>query len=185
MLIGKFGSMTFEVSSKRIRTFHDFSLSGELETESGDAVKKKKTITIKGIGPVKISLELSLQTVLGCDVRNEIDEWLALKDTAATYPFILCGRAVSLNQFLLTNCDVSNVEITPVGSRPVITAAALKLQFSEYIPPDARSTITKKVKSAKGKKSSSKSAKGVSTETIQISNPYKVPTSAQKAAAKR
>ena len=173
--------MTFEVSSRRIRTFHDFSLSGELETETGVAAKKIKPTTVKGINPTKISMELFLQTVLGCNVQNEIDEWLNLKDSVTAYPFVLCGRALSLNKFLLTNCDVSDVEITPVNSHPTVTAASLKLQFQEYVPPGAQSHTSKKTK----KKKSAKSAKGLSTEKIQVMNPYKVPTSAQKAAAKR
>lgn len=181
MLVGKFGPKSFEVSSKKILTFHDLTVSGELETESGNAVGKVKTTTVKGIDPLKISLELTLQTVLGVDAEEEMYGWFALKDASIPYPFVLCGRALSLHKFLLTNCDASDFGITPAGLSPRITSVKLKLQFQEYVPPGAQSSTAKKSTSKK----SPKSAKGISTEVIQAADPYKVPTSAEKAAAKR
>lgn len=185
MLVGKFANKTFEVSPKKILTFKDFSVSSELETDSGEASKKKQTTTIKGLGLLKISMEIQLQATLGVDVRSEIEDWFAMKDAAVAYPFILCGKAVSLNSFLITSCTQSDLEITPIASKPVITYASLKLEFTEYLPPGAQSsTKTTKISSTKSTKSTKK-AKGISTESIQVANPYKVPTSVQKASAKR
>ncbi len=175
MVIGKFGTKTFEVSSNKIYTFNDFSLSGELNTSTEEASKKKPATTIKGPGLLKISMEMQLLASAGIDVRSEIDAWTAIRDAGTAYPFILCGKAISLNSFLLTSCSASDCVILKAAGAPYITSASLKMDFDEYVPPGTKSS---------SKKKSSNSAKGVKSST-QVSNPYKVPTSTQKAAAKR
>jgi hypothetical protein len=173
VIIGKFGAKTFEVSPKKILTPKDFSLTGDLNTSSEDASKKKPATTIKGPGLLKISIEMQLLTSAGVDVQSEIDGWMTLKDAAVAYPFILCGKAVSLNSFLLTSCSASDYVISKAASVPYIASASLKLEFTEYLPPGAQNS----------KKKKSGSAAGVTNASV--ANPYKTPTTVQKAAVKR
>jgi hypothetical protein len=173
VVIGKFGAKTFEVSPQKILTPKDFSLSGDLATSSEDAAKKKPATTINGPGLIKISAEVQLLASAGIDVRAEIDSWFALKDASVAYPFILCGKAVSLNSFLLTSCDTSDFVISKAASAPYIASATLKLEWQEYLPPGAQSSAKKKTGSAVG------------LTVTNVSSPYKVPTAAQKATEKR
>lgn len=178
MVIGKFGSKTFEVSPQKILTPKDISLAGELNTSTEEAAKKKPATTIKGSGLLKISVETQLLASAGVDVQSEVMSWFAIKDAAIAYPFILCGKAVGQNKFLLTNCSASDYIITKAGGVSAIASALLKLEFTEYLPPGA-------VKNNSTKKKKSSSAVGVKTAELSASNPYKVPTTEQKAEAKR
>lgn len=173
MIIGKFAGKTFEVSPSRIYTFGDFSLSGELDTATAEASGKKPATTINGPGLLKIGTELRLLASAGVDVQAEIDGWMELKDARSAYPFILCGKAVSLNGFLLKSCGASDYVFSRTASGPYLAAATLKLDFEEYLLPGAQS----------GKKKSGSAAGLVNDGTAK--NPYKTPTSSQKAAAKR
>ncbi len=176
MVIGKFGTKTFEVSQKKILTFGDFSIAGELEVSSEEAAKKKPATTVKGPGLLKVSMEVQLLASAGIHVQTEIDDWMAIKDAGQAYPFILCGRAVSLNSFLLTSCSVSDIVISKIAASPLITSGRLKLEFQEYLPPGTGGGT---------KKQQAKSAAGNTPANMSISDPYKVPSTDQKAAAKR
>jgi len=174
VIIGKFGPKTFETTQNKILTFRDFSVSGDLNTSTEEASQKKPATTVKGPGLLKINAELPLLARFGVNVRTEIDSWFAIKDSKITYPFVLCGKAVSLNSFLLTNCESSDYVITKAGAALVIASAVLKLEFTEYLPPGASKSSGGNSNGAAGVKSS-----------VSVSNPYKVPTTTQKAAAKR
>lgn len=173
MVVAKFGPKTLEVSANKILTFDDFELTGDLDASSEEASKKKPATTVKGPGLLKISLTVKLSASLGVNVQSEIDSWLGLKDSAVAYPFILCGKAVSLNSFLLKSGSATDYVVTKVAGAPYLTAASLKLEFEEYLPPGAQSSA---------KKSTAASSSGVMGT---VANPYKTPTTAQKATAKR
>jgi hypothetical protein len=172
VVIGKFGAKTFEVSPRKILTFKDFSLSGDLGTSAEEASKKKPATTVQGPGLLKISVETQLLAQAGVNVQAEIDGWMALKDAAVAYPFILCGKAVSLNSFLLTSCSASDYVIAKAAAAPYIASASLKLEFTEYLPPGAQSA-KKRVTSPAG------------VTNTSVGNPYKAPSTVQKAETKR
>lgn len=176
MVIGKFGSKIFEVSPSKINVPKSLSISGELNTETEDASGKKPATTIKGPGLIKISAELRLLAAAGLDVQAELDAWTALRDAAKAYPFILCGKAVSLNSFLLTSCEESDDVIVPIAGSPTKVAATVKLDWEEYLPPG-------KQKSGTTSSTSNSSAAGL----VSVSTPaaYQTPTSAEKASVKR
>lgn len=177
MVIGKFGGRTFEVTSGRIFTPRDISLSGELDTSDDDASGKKPATTIKGPGLEKVGLEFRLLAVAGIAIQTEIDAWRSIRDAAIAYPLILFGRAVGLNKYLLKGVSVSDVVGAKVNGQAIMSAATLKLDFEEYAAPGTQKSSSK----SSGKKKTA--APGLAGQTV--SNPYKAPTSTQKAAAKR
>ena len=175
MTTGKFGSRTFDVTLTRIFTPKDISVSGELSTSEAETTGKKPSTTIKGPGLEKVGLEFRLLAVAGVDIKTEVDAWRALRDAGVAYPLILFGEAVSLNKYLLTSCALSDVTATKVNGQPVMSAATLKLDFTEYQPPG--------VAASSKTSSSKKSAAGLTSGAVE--NPYHVPTSTQKAVVKR
>lgn len=183
MIVGSFGNKIFEASSKKILTFKEFTLSSELDVESGDAVGKKPTSTIKGVGLLKANLSIPLLASLGVDVWGEVKSWLAVKDAAQAYPLVICGEAISTNRFLLVDVGLSDVSTAIRDGAVYYAAATVKLEFREYLPPGAQTSTA-----AKSSSSTSK-AKGITASGTAASgsvvNPYKVATSTQKAAAKR
>lgn len=179
MIIAKFGAKVFEVSPTRIYTPSDFSITGDLNTAENDSDGKKSTLTVKGPSARKVSISLLLKLVAGVNVQSEIEQWYAVLDAGTSWPLIWCGKEVSLNKFLLTSCNASDYVVVPSGNVPVVTEAKLKLDFTEDVADGTSSTSGKKTAAQKTKAA----APGLAGQTV--SNPYKVPTAAQKSAAKR
>lgn len=174
MVIGKFGDKRFTVSASKIITFDQLSLSGALRTSTEDAVGKKPTTTIKGASLLKLSITSILNYALGVDVQRELDEWLTIEESGKAYPFILCGKAVSLNKFLLSDCKIDDVVISRIRGRPAIVSAKLSLSFIEYLPaglqPSAKSAFT---------------GGAVTGVHMVENNAYQMPTAQDKADLKR
>lgn len=177
MQTGKFGSKVFEVNGKRVLTFEELSISSSLSTSSEDAAQGKKAATkVKSPGLIKVSLSVSLRAALGVDVAAEMDAWQTICAAGVPYPLVICGRAVSVNKFLLTDCAIGDVEIYPAKQSVGISSAKVKLEFVEFLPPGLQSTANQT--------STGQSAAGTSA-AVTVSNAYNMPTASEKAAVKR
>lgn len=177
MVVGSFGGKAFEVSLSKLNTPNKLNISSDLDTSTEEASGKKPTTTIKGSGLIKISAEVPLIASAGVNVQTEIDGWMTLKDAAVAYPFVLCGKAVSLNKFLLTSCSESDCVIVPINNEPKLVKATLKLEWEEYLPPRVQKHSTTSVAKTAG------AAPGL----IAVETPaaYQTPTCTEKAEAKR
>lgn len=174
MDVGKFGTKLFTVSSSKVLTFSDFEISSSLNTSAGESKGKKPTTTVKGPGLLKVPLTLDLSARLGIDVQAEIDSWIAILNAGKPFPLILCGKAVSVNQFLLDSCKASDMEIVKVGCKPLLAKAKLSLNFTEYLPPgvQASTALTGTTTTATG-------------STLTINSVYSVPSAEEKSTLKR
>lgn len=141
MAIAIFGKKTFQVSGKRIYTFNDFTLGSQLNTESQDVAGKKPSTYIKGADLNSMAFSIPLDASLNVNVRAEYENWEAIKDAGIAYPFILGGRPISRNKWLLKNVDLSDVQIDLKGN---MLKAILKVQFEEYVRPGSAKSTTGK-----------------------------------------
>ncbi len=173
MQVGKFGTKLFTVSSSKILTFSDLEISSSLSTSAGEVKGKKPTTTIKAPGLLKVPLTLDLHAGLGVGVQAEMDSWFAVLNAGKPYPLIICGRAVSVNSFLLDSCKASDLEIAPIGRKPLLTRAKLSLNFTEYLPPGVQAAAA------------SGMAGAATGSTLTANSAYSVPSAAEKAALKR
>ena len=174
MQVGKFGSKVFEVGSNRILTFTDLSISGTLSTTSEEATQGKKPATkVKSPSALKVSMTLYLNAALGVNVQSEVESWMSIKDAGKAYPLIICGKAVSVNKFLLTSCKEKVIEVLRSGRNPVLGIVELSLDFLESPPP--------------GVQPAAAAAAGTSSRNsaISINNEYSMPTAAEKSDLKR
>lgn len=142
MDIAIFGKKTFQVSGRKIYTFNDFSLGGQLNTESQDVAGKKPSTYIKGAGLNSMSFNIPLDASLNIDVRAEYESWETIMNTGVAYAFILGGKPIGSNKWLLKSVDLSNVQIDAKGTW---LKGMLNLQFDEYVRPGsvAATTTTK------------------------------------------
>ena len=182
MIVGSYGTKILEVTRNKILTFNELNISGSVNTSAGDSLGKKPTTNIKGIGLIKAGLSIQLTAAAGVDVWAEVQSWMTLKDAAKPFPLILCGSAVAPHPMLLVDLKLSDVIVSVAGGVSYYAAATLKLEFEEYIGPGTQSESKKNSKSAKGIASSGGSS---GNSAMTAANPYQVPASAQKAAAKR
>lgn len=130
MAIATFNNMTFQVSSQKIYTLGDFSLSCSLETESQDVAGKKPSTYVKGAGLGKVSFNVPLKVAFGMDVRVEYGKWKALVEAGKPYPFTLGGVPLGQNKWLIKSAALDNTVVNPKGQ---ILSGMLSLEFEEYV----------------------------------------------------
>lgn len=152
MIVASFGSKTFEVTSKKILTFSDFSASLKLANDKQKDDGGKPSTNTKGADLEKITLKVQLADRLGVSTRSEIDDWRAILESGDQHPLIIGGVQWGKTSYQLQGCNVSDATF---GKNGRMEAATLSLEFSEW-----QAEAAKEKKSSKNKKSVSK--KGVS-----------------------
>jgi len=145
MAIAVFGNKAFVVMDSKIVTFNDFQYGSTLETEKQDAAGKKPSTYNKGSGLDTLSIKVRLSADLGVNPRNQLGEWLKIKDAGVAYPFILGGKPFRPNKWLLVNVQASEEVIDNDGN---FLALTLNLSFDEYVRPGKK---TEKSTSKTGK----------------------------------
>ncbi len=129
-MIASFGSKVFQVSAEKVLTFSALSISGTLMTEKQNVEGKKPSTYIKGPDLETMDMALPLSTSLGVDIRDEYTSWTRIRDASKAYPFILGGRKLGGNTWLLKSVSMGDME---VDNRGGIRKAVLQLRFEEYV----------------------------------------------------
>lgn len=155
MSIAAFGTKVFEVSGEKIYTFQDFQCSASLQTEKQDSVGNKPSTYNKGTDLDSIGFKVKLDVSYGVNPRYEWEEWKSIMESSVPYPFILGGKPIGSNKYLLIGVKPSNFNIDNNGN---ILSLELDLNFDEYV----RDGTADEKKSSKKKSSSTKEVQGLS-----------------------
>jgi hypothetical protein len=139
MPIAVFASKTFNVSRDKVYTFDGLTLSSSLNVESQDVEGKKPSTYVKGSGLNAMSFNIPVKIELGYNPRAEYDAWEAIKDKAVAYPFILGGKPVGVNKYLLKSVSLNN---TLADNKGNILSGTLQLEFEEYVRQGSKTNST-------------------------------------------
>lgn len=139
MPIAVFGTKAFEVTQNRIYTFENIQYGSTLSTQKQDSSGKKPSTYNKGPGLNTLSISIKLDVSLGVNPRKEIEEWEAIKDAGIAYPFLLGGRPLGKNKWLLVSVQAIMLVIDNSGN---VLSAELELKFDEYLRPGSMSAST-------------------------------------------
>jgi len=145
MPIATFGNKVFQVDAKRIYTFNNFSYSATLETEAQEAEGKKPSTYIKGEGLSTLSLTIPLEKMYGIDPRTEWESWENILAQKTPQLFILGGKPIGKNKWLLKSVSPSDMRVDSKGQ---IQGLNLALEFEEYVRAGSASASKKSSKSA-------------------------------------
>ena len=127
-MIGSFGSKTFEVSSKKIYTFSDYSFSESLSYETQERSGDKPSIYVKGLGELSQSFSIKLDA-RWVNVEQEIVWWLVKMRTAVPESLTIGEHTWGTGKALLTSVGVSDLIEASDGT---YLSAMLDLSFVEY-----------------------------------------------------
>ena len=127
-MIASFGSKAFEVSTNKIYTPSDISLSESLSYEEQERSGDKPAIYTKALGALSQTLTVKLDA-RWVDVEQEFTWWLVKMRTAVPETLMLGSRAWGAGKALLTKVDLSGVVIAGDGS---YRSGVLSLSFIEY-----------------------------------------------------
>lgn len=128
-MIASFGSKVFEVSTNKIYTPSDISLSESLSYETQEKAGDKPAIYVKALGALSQSLTVKLDA-RWVDVQQEYTWWLVKMRTAVPETLYLGTRAWGAGKALLTQVDLSDIVIAGNGG---YLSATLSLSFIEYV----------------------------------------------------
>jgi len=158
MSIASFGTKVFEVSGDKIYTFQDFQCSASLQTEKQDSVGNKPSTYNKGSDLDTIGFKLKLDISYGINPRNEWEDWKTIMESSVSYPFILGGKPIGNNKYLLVGVKPSNFNVDNKGN---ILSMELDFSFDEYVREGTADTKKTSKKTSK-KSSTDKGVQGLS-----------------------
>ncbi|WP_445506762.1 phage tail protein [Niallia sp. 03190] len=148
--IGSFGGVTFEVSTKKVLTFKDFSRSGDARWSQHD-VSKKPISEFIGPGQETISIAIVLKRSFGVNPEDVLKTLRSFRDKGKVGPFVIGNKSISNNYWYIANIQENNGIIDAKGR---IHDIEVTLSLEEYDRPPVKSK--KKLKPKKKKVGASK-----------------------------
>lgn len=140
MAIATFASKVFEVSSDKIYTFDGFQYTSALQTEKQQASKGRPKTYITGPDLEGVTFKIKLDVMLGLKPRSEWEDWISILESEIAYPFIIGGKPVGKNNWLLTSVAQSNVVLDNEGN---MLSMDLEIKLDEFAYLGSATSSTK------------------------------------------
>lgn len=164
-MIGSFAGKVFNVSYSKIFTFKELKYEAKLNTEKTDVQGGKPTTNIKGGTLDTLACIVILNSQFGVDPRQEEEDLWRILNAAKPDFFILGGRPLGDNRWLLTGLTAPFENIDQDGN---VNSIELSLTFEEYVKAGAPKTDSTAQEAVPG------TAAGIET-----ANPYNYGMSAE------
>jgi phage baseplate assembly protein W len=129
--IASFSGKVFEVSSNKIYNFEGYTRSYSLDVEEQEQEGAKSSSYIKGESLETISFNI-LMDARFVDVDAEISSWIEICKSKKQDFFILGGKPVSSNKFLLKSISESDPVIDNNGKKLRVKLAIQLQEFVRY-----------------------------------------------------
>jgi hypothetical protein len=129
MIIGAYGSLVFSVSSQKVNTFDNLSLSASYETETQEVIGKKPSTYKKGPGLDQISYDITLDQTLGIDVEAEIKKWRDICKSGKAYHMNIGGKNITEYPLMLKSVDIGYKQI----ANKKIVKTVLNIKLEEFV----------------------------------------------------
>ena len=129
MPIASFNGKVFEVSSNKIYNFDGYTRAYSLDTEEQEQEGSKPSTYIKGESLETISFIISLDSRF-VDIESEIISWFSMCKAKKPDFFILGGKPVSSNKFLLKSVSESDSVIDNNGKKLKVK---LDIKLDEFV----------------------------------------------------
>lgn len=129
--IGNLGKLiVFEVSSKKVLTFGKMTQSVKGRWTTHAVIGNKPVSEFLGAGQRTISLPIFLTINHGIKPRSTIEKIEKAIENGTPYPFVIGGKKVGSNQWVITDMSETWDEIIKDGC---LVSAHLTLNLAEYV----------------------------------------------------
>jgi hypothetical protein len=160
--IGKWNGHSFEVSSQIIRSFTDLTIKGSSETENKTS-SGHGYVSRKNSKPAEVGITVGLSALTGCDPRSEATAFVNEANAGSSDYFYVGGQKLVPYKLMLTNADVTEVEIAPGGKW---VSCKVKLTMKQCaVPDDTKTSSSSSGGGSSGSSSKKSSSKKASTKT--------------------
>ena len=127
--IGSMGSVIFNVSSRRIFTFDNYSRSTAVKVASHEIMGNKPILELTGNESDEITFDILLRKQHSINPQKKYDELRTMCESGKVFPLIIGGKPVSDNYWLLTNVGKS---VNFFGKKGDIISMSLSVTLKEY-----------------------------------------------------
>jgi hypothetical protein len=129
--IGNLGKLiVFEVSSDKVLTFHDMTQTVSGRWTQHSVIGGKPESEYLGSGQRSITLPIFLSVMHGVRPRSTIEKIEQAAESGETFSFVVGGKKVGNNQWVISSVSESWGEIIKDGK---LVSANLTLTLSEYV----------------------------------------------------
>lgn len=160
--IGSFGGINFEVSTKKVLTFSDFSRSGDARWSEHE-VNKKPISEFLGPGQESVSIKILLKTSLGVTPETELKKLRSFRDSGKVGAFVIGSKSISSNYWYIASISEGHKLIDGKGR---VLEVEVDLSLKEYAK-DVKA-LTKAKPKPKKKTTASSKKKEYGTITIKV-----------------
>lgn len=101
--VGSLGGITFNVSSRRVLTFDNYSRQGNAKTAEHEIIGEKSNMEYTGLEPDEISFDIELFSQLNVTPETQLKKLRKMRDTGQAVSFILGSQPVSQNKWIITS----------------------------------------------------------------------------------
>lgn len=128
-MIGTLGNMAFQVSHQSMRTFNNFSRSGEARVEQHNVIGKKPILEFVAPGLDQITFSIRLDRFFGLVPEDELSDLRAARDEGQILPFIVGGRY--LGRWVITSLSETHAKHDGAGKIIVAEASITLMEVAE------------------------------------------------------
>ena len=148
MQIGSWGNHTFEVNPVLIRSFTGLTIRGGAEVDEKTS-NNQKYVRRKAGNAHELTVTVILSAYMGCDVRAEAMSFVEDARNCEEGYFYIAGKKLLPEPLMLTEAQVSEVELSPTGEM-VHAQVQLTMQQSEKGDAKGSGSATQRKKNKKG-----------------------------------
>lgn len=130
MPVGSLGDVVFEVSSDKVRTFHDLQMQRKANYAEHAIHGRKALLEFTGLAPLTASMQIELLASLGVVPKDELAALAEILTKHEAIPFILDGEPQGDNLWVLENISGSYSVLNNKGE-PISISVTLNLK--EYV----------------------------------------------------
>jgi hypothetical protein len=128
-VIGSFGDVIFEVSTRRVRTFDNFARGGSGRWAEHEIINQKPVPEFTGPGLEEISFSVRLDANMGVNPESELKKLREMRDTGKVADLIIGGEPISESMWVLESLREQHKVFS--GNGRIIIATA-ELSLKEY-----------------------------------------------------
>lgn len=129
--IGSYAGKTFKVSNKGIYTLKGgIKMKASIAAEAQEKENDKPSTYIKGFNLETLSFSITVFKQKNIDPLSEFNSWKKILYSKKPHPFILGGKKLGSNNFLMK--DVSMEETKIVGNGEIVKMV-IAIELEEYV----------------------------------------------------
>lgn len=105
--VGSIGNVVFNASSRRLFTIDNFKRNTSINVASHDIIGKKPVLEITGPASDEITFDILLRKQNNISPQKKLDTLRAMCETGKVFSFLLGGKPVSDNYWMLTGISAA------------------------------------------------------------------------------